>query len=80
MKEVVCSSGVEVLADYLDGVLPTEVSTAVEHHVAGCPRCTAFVASYRATPEILRAATDVTMPTELESTLLAAVRRAMEQR
>ena len=57
MKELVCVSGVELLMDYLEGVLPEETRLAIDAHVASCPKCTAFVASYRATPRILRDAT-----------------------
>ena len=52
MKEIACLTGVELLMDYLEGVLPTDVHAALEAHVAGCARCAAFVASY------LRDATD----------------------
>ena len=57
MNDIACASGVELLMDYLEGVLPPEVSAALEAHVAGCERCAAFVASYRETPRILRTAT-----------------------
>ena len=56
--------------------LPADVRTAIEAHVAGCPRCVAFVESYRATPRILREATAATLPADLEASLLAAVRAA----
>jgi anti-sigma factor RsiW len=44
MKEIACVSGVELLMDYLEGVLPADLRAALDEHVAGCPRC-AFVAS-----------------------------------
>ena len=50
MNPVACQSGVDLLMDFLDGVLPAEVNAALEAHVAGCERCAAFVASYQATP------------------------------
>jgi anti-sigma factor RsiW len=71
MTEIVCASGVELLMDYLDGVLPPELRAALDEHVAGCPRCTAFVASYLATPRILREATAVALPADLEASLRA---------
>ena len=74
MNEIVCASGVELLMDYLDGVLPEAVRAAVDEHVAGCPRCTAFVESYRATPRILRDATAAALPTDLEESLKAFLR------
>ena len=62
MNPIVCASGVDQLMDFLEGVLPAEAHTALEQHVARCPRCTAFVASYKATPRILRDATAVPLP------------------
>jgi len=75
MKErVVCASGVGLLMDYLEGALPEDLRAELEAHVASCPRCTAFVASYRATPRILREATLAALPRGLEESLLAFLR------
>lgn len=74
MNDVSCASGVELLMDYLEGVLPTETAAALEAHVAGCPRCEAFVASYRETPRIVREATAAALPAELEQSLLVFLR------
>jgi anti-sigma factor RsiW len=74
MKEIVCVSGVELLMDYLDGVLPADLHTALDEHVAGCARCTAFVKSYLETPRILREATAATLPADLEASLKAFLR------
>ena len=69
-----CASGVELLMDYLEGVLPAEVNAALEQHVADCARCTAFVASYQATPRILRDATTTNLPVDVEASLQAFLR------
>jgi len=61
--------------EYLEGVLPPETNAALEAHVAGCERCTAFVASYRETPRILRTATAVELPADIQESLLAFIRR-----
>lgn len=74
MSDMPCVSGVDLLMDYLEGVLPASTVTALDGHVAGCRRCQAFVASYRATPGILREATEVTLPAALQSSLLAWLR------
>jgi anti-sigma factor RsiW len=74
MSEIACVSGVELLMDYLEGALPVDLRAAVDAHVAGCPRCTAFVESYRATPRIFREATAATLPPDLESSLKAFLR------
>ena len=75
MNDISCGSGVELLMDYLEGVLPPEMNAALEAHVAGCERCTAFVASYRETPRILRTATAVELPADIQESLHAFLRR-----
>jgi anti-sigma factor RsiW len=74
MMDLACVSGVELLMDYLEGVLPAEVHEALGAHVAGCARCAAFVASYVETPRILREATAATLPADLEASLQAFLR------
>ena len=75
MRDLTCASGVELLMDFLEGVLPPDVRAALEEHVSGCPRCAAFVESYRATPRILREATiAATLPADIEASLKAFLR------
>ena len=69
MNPVTCLSGVELLMDYLEGVLAPDVRAALDAHVAGCERCAAFVASYCETPRILREATAATLPADIEASL-----------
>lgn len=73
-EPLVCSSGVELLGDYLEDALPIDVRDRITAHVSGCPRCQAFVASYRATPQMLRDATLASLPAELENSLLRFLR------
>ena len=49
MTDVSCETGVELLMDYLEGVVPDDMGTILESHLAGCPKCAAFIASYLAT-------------------------------
>ena len=74
MNEIACVSGVELLMDYLEGVLPRDLHTALDEHVAGCAKCGAFVASYAATPRILREATAAAFPADLQASLEAFLR------
>ncbi len=74
MKDIACISGVELLMEYLEGELAPDVRRAIDAHVAGCPRCVAFMASYAETPRIMRDATAAAMPEDLQSSLLAALR------
>lgn len=80
MKEIACVSGVELLNDYLEGVLPPDVHAALEAHVARCERCAAFVASYRETPRILRDATTTALPDDIEASLKAFVKRVLQNK
>jgi anti-sigma factor RsiW len=74
MTGIVCVSGVELLMDYLEGVLADDVRKALDEHVSGCARCAAFVASYRETPRILRDASAATLPSGVEASLHAFLR------
>jgi anti-sigma factor RsiW len=58
-----------MLMDYLEGALGVPEREAIDAHVAGCPRCVAFVESYVQTPRILRAATAEALPSDLASSL-----------
>ena len=64
-----CVDGVEMLMDYLEGVVPPGDREVIDAHVSGCPRCVAFVESYRQTPRILRAATAADLPEDLAQSL-----------
>lgn len=74
MKEIACVSGVELLMDYLEGVLSADLRLALDAHVAACPRCVAFMASYRETPRILREATAIAISTDVQQSLRAFLR------
>jgi anti-sigma factor RsiW len=74
MNELTCASGVDLLTDFLEGVLSTDVHAAIEAHVAGCPKCVAFIASYRETPRIMREATSVELAAGQQASLLAFLR------
>ena len=74
MKEIVCASGVDLLMDYLEGVLSADLRSALDAHIASCPRCVAFIASYRETPRILREATAAALPADLQASLQAFLR------
>jgi anti-sigma factor RsiW len=75
MNEIRCASGVDLLMDYLEGVLSADVHAAIEAHVAGCTRCIAFIASYRETPRIIRDATFFELAAGQQASLLSFLRR-----
>jgi len=75
MMETACVSGLDLLVEYLEGQLPASTVAALEGHVAGCQRCQAFIASYQATPRILRDATDTPLPAGSQTALLEWLRK-----
>jgi anti-sigma factor RsiW len=72
---MVCASGVDLITEYLEDALGPDVRAAIESHLAGCERCTAFVRSFRETPRIVRQATLGTPPVGLEESLMEFLRR-----
>ena len=60
-----CRDGVLFLMDYTEGRMPAKRRSALEAHVGGCRRCQGFLASYCATPGILRRATTARLPAPL---------------
>ena len=74
MNEIACVSGVQLLMDYLEGVLPADVVARLEAHVDGCQRCQAFIESYRETPRLLRDATDASLPADVRRSLTEFLR------
>ena len=76
MRDLVCASGLDLVIEYLEGVLPDDVRAAVDAHVAGCPKCVAFLASYRETPRIVRDVTGAALPADVRASLHAVLRAA----
>ena len=75
-SELTCRAVVELLMDYVDGLLEAADQAAVEAHFSRCPRCVEFLRSYRETPRILRDSTAAAMPEKLKQDL----RRFLETR
>ena len=73
-----CVDGVDLVMDYLEDALPAARRQAVDAHLATCPRCVAFVASYRETPRIFRAATVATLPEEQRGALRRFLRTRIQ--
>ena len=47
--EIPCQQVVELISDYLEGALPARERRRLEHHLAGCPHCTNYLAQMRET-------------------------------
>src|SRR5215510_7305150 len=71
---VECRQIAELLADYLDGVLPKRTVELIEWHIEGCGPCVAFVNTYRGTVNAARKLREVEIPAELKNRLLTVLR------
>ena len=48
-RTVACQELVELVTDYLEGVLPENEVTAIEHHLDECPPCRRYLDQMRTT-------------------------------
>lgn len=48
-NEMTCKEVVELVTDYLEGVLPDDVRLRMEDHLSGCDGCTNYVEQMRET-------------------------------
>jgi anti-sigma factor RsiW len=51
-RDLVCQQAVELVTDYLEGVLSRADRRRFEAHLAGCPHCTEYLAQMRSTIEL----------------------------
>lgn len=65
-----CRTTIDLLAAFVDRSLSVEDEQALRAHMADCPRCVEFLESYRGTSRIIREATVVDMPADIEDRLL----------
>jgi anti-sigma factor RsiW len=64
-----CHDVIEVLADFVDGVMPVALAAALERHLDGCDPCRAYLATYRKTRALGAAAGRIDMPAEMQERL-----------
>jgi anti-sigma factor RsiW len=74
-----CREIIAFLADYLDGTLDPAARAEFDRHLAVCPSCVAYLASYAATIRMAKAAAGDAdsgdPPEELVEAILEATRR-----
>jgi anti-sigma factor RsiW len=46
-RDVVCREAVELMSDYVDGLLDEGDRARLEDHLAGCPHCSEYLAQIR---------------------------------
>jgi anti-sigma factor RsiW len=74
--DIGCPECMDLLADYVDGVLPREQAELLEWHIEGCAPCVAFVNTYKGTVDAARRLRETTLPPELRDKLIAFLQRS----
>jgi anti-sigma factor RsiW len=69
-----CVEVVELVTDYLEGVLPEAEARRLEGHLEICPGCSEYLEQLRAIAGSLRGLTDESFPAELRDGLIADFR------
>ena len=69
-----CREVVELLTDYLEGVLPAYEHERVEAHLQTCPDCTAYVRQVRTTIGALQRLREENVPDAVLDELVKAFR------
>lgn len=61
-QEMTCKELVELVTDYLEGVLPPAERTRFDQHLAACPFCTTYLAQMRQTVKTLGSLPEASIP------------------
>jgi anti-sigma factor RsiW len=69
-----CRELVQLVTDYLEGVLAPEERLRFERHIAICPSCRGYLAQMRATLAVAGVLTEESISVEARDHLLAAFR------
>jgi anti-sigma factor RsiW len=73
-EEIGCQELVELVTDYLEGGMPTELRVRFERHIESCAGCRTHLEQMRATIRLTGGLTPESLTPEAEKTLLAAFR------
>ena len=72
---LVCQQAVELVSDYLDGVLPRAQRRRLEAHLANCPHCPEYLAQMRATIALTGSITPDSLDPLIRAELINLYRR-----
>jgi anti-sigma factor RsiW len=70
--EIVCQQWVEMVTDYLEGVLPPKFQQAADRHLADCPHCREYLAEMRRTIATAAGLRDEDVPIDVVDALTRA--------
>jgi anti-sigma factor RsiW len=74
-RDIVCQQAVELVTDYLEGVLPRADRRRFEAHLAGCPHCTEYLAQMRVTIELTGGLTADDLTPQMQDEFIALYRQ-----
>ena len=64
-----CRDAIELMSDYLEALCGPELLRELERHLADCPPCRAYLATFRTTRELTHAEGQIEMPAEMKTRL-----------
>ncbi len=70
-----CQQVVEMVTDYLEDALPAADRRRLEHHLAGCPHCSEYLAQMRETIRLAGRLTDDDLTPAMQTDLTDIFRR-----
>jgi anti-sigma factor RsiW len=73
-RGLTCHEVVEIITDYLEGVLAPADRRRVEDHLSGCDGCTAYLEQMRETIRLTGRLTEEQVPADQRDRLLVAFR------
>jgi len=73
-QPLTCHEVVDLVSDYIEGVLPPDARRRVEDHLADCDGCTGYLEQMRTTIRLTGMLTEEQIPAEQKQRLLEAFR------
>jgi len=74
-RNIGCNECMDLLADYVDGLLPREQALSLQWHIEGCPPCVAFVNTYKGTVNAAKRLRETALPPEVRERLMSFLQR-----
>ena len=74
-RDLACQQVVEMVTDYLEGALSAADRRRLEHHLAGCPHCTEYLAQMRETIRLAGRLTTEDLTSEMRAEFTDLYRR-----
>ena len=74
-RAIVCRQAVELVTDYLEGVLPPRDRQRLKAHLDACPHCTEYFEQFRETIRVLGRIEPESLAPEVRDELIELYRR-----